>query len=248
MAMTATQNGSASAASIAGEADPLRTRKREEQLRLQEGWRGRLNKELWTQDASRESYVATASDLEVEFAKSPGVGDPLPKEATGIVGKLLPAAVPHHASPPIADGVRTAYLVSFGETWDDLDPERARQIALECCEAAASNGMPEANEGRWRSGSALTGLVSCHPEHSRPLTAFQPLYDYFDGLSSFQRLRETGPHFASQFVAAFFGPLDPDDEAELRQSYALAWHLGMATWLWWECGFLKRPDLAASNA
>ena len=225
------------------------SRKRgEDQRRLQEGWRGQLNAELWAQDSSREPYVSTASEMEVEFAKSPGVGDPLPKDASATVGRILSAFVPHHASPPIADGVRTAYLVSFGETWDALDPERSRRIALECCESAASNGMPEADQGRYRSGSALTGLVSCHPEHSRPLTAFQPLYDYVDGLPSFQRLRETSPHFASQVVAAFFGQLEPADDAQLRRSYALAWHVGMSTWLWDRCGFLKHPDLSASSA
>jgi len=228
------------------------SREREEQLRLQESWRGRLNAELWDRESSREPYVSAAAAIEVEFAQSQlaqsrGAREPLPKEARAIVAKLLPAFVPQHANPPITDGVITAYLVSFGETWDDLDPERVRQIALECCAAASSNGMPEAHERRFRSGSALTGLVSCHPEHSRALTAFQPLYDFFDGLSSFQRLRETGPQIASHVLLAFFGGIEAEDEAVLRQSYALAWHLGMATWLWQQCGFLKHPDLSASS-
>jgi hypothetical protein len=88
-----------------------------------------LNEGVWNGDTSRKAYVDAVSDIEVEYAElslSQKLGDPLTRKAQSITTRLAPWLVPLHDLSDIMDGMRTAYVVSFGETWEQLDREGAR--------------------------------------------------------------------------------------------------------------------------
>lgn len=219
-----------------------REREKEE---LRQSWEGRLNAGLWA--GGDESYFEVAREIEFEFAQAAlhrRLGDPLPRDAAAPATKLMQITGAEGVSF-LEDGVRSGYLVSCGETWNELDAERVRLIARECCAVAARRGTPAADAPRMRSGSALAGLVGNHPEHPRPLVAFQTLYEHIAAQSSHKRLTAAGQSFAKTVVEAFAPHLidDPSAKPAVERIYRITWHLGVSTWIWQHCGFFKNPAL-----
>ncbi len=202
------------------------------------------------EDEGHEHYFAAVQEIELEYANvalARKLGDPLSRDAAASATRLMPVTGAQGISP-LEDGVRAAYIASYGETWAELDGERVRVTARECCEVA-SRGTPETDNGRMRAGTAILGLIGNHPDHTKSSQAFpqtfRPLYDYVSTQASHQRLTEAGANSATGTVQAFRSYIsdDPADTPEAERCYRLAWQLGLSIWIWQECGFFNNPAL-----
>lgn len=223
-------------------------RKREKE-ELQQSWRGRLNAELWAN--APLTYYEEAREIEVEWAETAlarKLGEPLSREGAATAAKLMPITGAQGIAP-LEDGVRAAYLVSFAETWEDLDAEKVRLLAREGCAVAAKDGMPDADTPRMLAGAAMLGFFGNHPERMQGFAApFKPLYDVIAGWGSYQRLSAVGRDFASGAVETF-GPYfmaDDEDKPTAEHCYRLAWNLGLTIWIWEACGFARNNALEPS--
>jgi hypothetical protein len=198
---------------------------------------GRLNQALFEQDADHEASVTEAYDLSAEIAEASlkrRGADVLPRDLRVPIDQMLPNFVPWHALAPVADAATEGCLTAHAETWTELDLERAEQLARSGCEQQARDLNEQANQPRYRAGTALVGLLASRPGHEskRPIVAFKPLYEYVVSQPSYGRLSFLGAQQA-EFAIAHFVPraLDQDEVDVIRAGQSAAWHLGVCVWL-----------------
>lgn len=221
-----------------------RGRKSAEVAQLREEWRGKLNDELWRLGSAHEAYFRQASDLSGEFAEyclRQKVRDPLPRTARGTIAKMLPNVVPGHNMPLISDAATTAFLSCDAESWTELDSQRTDQLVTDGC-AIAAREVPEATSARFRTGSALFGVLTYHPDHEeeRRIDGFEPLYRYLTEQPSYQRLETLRAHYADLDQSAFLkSDLAPNERTAFRSSHSRAWHLGACVWMFTTTGLIQ---------